>query len=210
MQIEQKYIIKYFHRIAADQIADQYIEKGYSVKKEAVIGNFRADILAEKDDEKIVVEIKTHKLRSEAKRRLTEIADYINSLGQYKFVVAIALPPKQKNIEFTEIGTLLTEEFSLNLPADLEVLSTHTTVSDVRDVVISSVVINESSIDCEGYGIVDVMLQYGSDGDQTKGDGFQTQQSFSFEFNVCMVIKNNKLEIDCFDKLDVDTSEFYD
>lgn len=208
MQIEQKYIVKYFHRIATDQIADQYIARGYNVRKEASIGSFRADLLAEKNDEKIIIEVKTHKLRSESKKRLTEIADYVNSLGQYKFVVAIALPPKEKKIEFSEIETLLTEEFTSNLPDELDTLSTHTTISSVRDIVISSVAIREDSIECVGSGIVDVDLQYGSDGDQTRGDGFETHESFSFEFDALFEIKNNRMSFDCFEKLDFDTSEF--
>ena len=57
MQIEKKYLLPYYEKAAIEQVAEQYKSKGYYVKKEARIGNYRVDLLAEKDEEKIVIEV---------------------------------------------------------------------------------------------------------------------------------------------------------
>ena len=208
MQIDYKYIEKYYHRMAEDQITDQYKKMGYTVKREVPLGRFRADLVIENESEKIVIEIKTRQLRSEVKTRLKDIADYVKSLGDYKFRIAIAIPPKNKQITVDGIEDALLDAMNYSIPDNIDILATHSRIEEVHDVDIHTLCINGQEVNCIGEGVLDVMLQYGSDGDQARGDGLETTESFSFKFDVNLELEKNKIRNVDIINIDVDTSEF--
>ncbi len=57
MEIRKKYLGKYLHDIAIEQIAEDYVARGYSVTKEEKLGNFQADLIARKGNDHIVIEV---------------------------------------------------------------------------------------------------------------------------------------------------------
>lgn len=208
MQIEKKYLLPYYEKAAIEQVAAQYKSQGYYVQKEARIGNYRVDLLAEKDEEKIVIEVKSHKLHSDSKRRIANIADYIKSLGGYRFVIAIVTPPINTNVSIEALYTLLFDHLINNLPDELDLLSTHTSISEIDSISISSINISDLGIEVDGDGYVSVELQYGSDGDQRRDDGYNTTMTFPFNYTVLLQYRNDKLILESVDKLVVDISEY--
>ena len=54
------YLIKNFEQSAIEQIADDYREKGYTIKTDVRVGPYRVDLVAERDNEKVYIEVKTH------------------------------------------------------------------------------------------------------------------------------------------------------
>lgn len=210
MEIKRKYFARYLHDIAIEQIAAEYTEKGYKVSRETKLGKYQADLIAEKNNEKIVIEVKSGELSQKRKAELTELADYVRKQGNYKFLVAVATAPKEKKLEIDEIERLLTDEFIADFPSDLDELSTHTRIEEVSDIDIDEIAIRGERIFVVGDGVVSVELQYGSDNDQERGDGQTLNDSFPFEFEVTLKYNDKgKLVIDEVDKLDVDTSSFY-
>jgi very-short-patch-repair endonuclease len=210
MEIKRKYFARYLHDIAIEQIAEEYRQKGYKVSTESKIGKYQADLIAEKKDEKIVIEVKSGELTRERKERMTDLANYVRSQGNYKFIIAVATTPKDKKLEIEGIEHLLTEEMITNLPSELDELSTHTRIEEVTDIDIDEIEIRGANIFVAGDGVVSVELQYGSDNEQTTGDGQIMDDSFPFEFELTLKYnEKNKLQIDEVDKLDVDTSSFY-
>ena len=210
MEIKRKYFAKYLHDIAIEQIAEEYIEKGYKVSRETKLGKYQADLVAEKNNEKIVIEVKSGELSPKRKAELAELADYVRNQGNYKFLVAVATAPKEKKLEIDEIESLLTEELIADLPSDLDELSTHTRIEEVGDIDIDEITITGENILVSGDGVVSVELQYGSDHDQVKGDGQTLNDSFPFEFEITLKYNDKgKLVIDEVDRLEVDTSSFY-
>lgn len=212
MEIKKQYLQKYLHDIAIDQIAEEYKEKGYVVSKEEQLGKkYYADLIARKDNETIVVEVKSGKMSPERKQKISDLANYVRGQGNYKFLVVIATPPKEKKLEIIGIENLLTEYFSENLPSELDELSTHTTFDEVTDVDIDEILIDGDSILVTGDGVVSVELQLGSDGDQNADDGFTISDSFPFEFGVKLEYDiDHGLKIIDFDNLEVDTSSYYE
>ena len=50
------YLIQNFEKSTLAQIADEYKKKGYTIKKNVLIGPFRVDLAAIKDDEIVYIE----------------------------------------------------------------------------------------------------------------------------------------------------------
>lgn len=212
MEIKRKYFLgKYLHDSAIEQIAEDYIQKGYQISREEKLGKYRADLIARKGNESIVIEVKAGKLTPDRRKQIANLADYINSLGGYKFRIVIATPPKEKKLEIEELEVLLTHYILNDLPSELDELSSHTRLGEIYDIDIDEINISGENIFVKGDGVVSVELQFGSDSDQDKGDGHKTYDNFPFDFEITLGYNSRKeLEITEIDKFEVDTSSYYD
>lgn len=208
MEIKKKYLEKYLHDIAIEQLVDEYEEMGYKVSKNENIGIYQADIIARKDKDIFVIEIKSGKMTPEKKNRIQKLANYIQNKGEYKFLLVIASPPKEKSLEILEIENLFEESFNLDLPSELDSLSTHSRVSSVSDVDIDEIKIENENINVKGSGVVSIDLQFGSDGDNLRADGYLSEESFPFNFDITLCYNNKMLEINYFNELSFDTDSY--
>jgi len=211
MEIKKRYLQKYLHDIAIEQISEEYKEKGYLVSKEEQLGKkYIADLIARKGDEIIVVEVKSGKMSPERKQKIKDLANYVRTQGNYKFLVAVATPPKEKKLKIAQVEDLLFEIILNDFPDELDQLSTHTRLEEVIDIDIDEISIEGTSIFVAGDGVVSVELQFGSDGDQDTDEGFKYYDSFPFEFEITLEYDNeHELKIVDVDKLEIDTSSYY-
>jgi hypothetical protein len=211
MEIKEKYLNRYFHDIAMEQLYDEYSQMGYIVHKNHRIGSYEADIIAEKDNEKIVIEIKSGRMTPDKKQRLADLANYVRSQGDYKFMVVVPTPPQKKQLEVENIEQLLLTDLIHNLPNELDQLSTHTSPDEVYEVDIDEIKIDEDSIFIKGDGTISVNLDYGSDSDDLIADGYAASDSFPFSFTAKLTYdeRTKKFEIEDAD-INVDTSSFYE
>jgi len=206
MEIRKTTLQKYLHNIAIDQLVEDYSASGYTITKEETIGNFLADLVARKDEETIVFEIKTSKLTTDRKEQIEKLSDYIKTLG-YKFKIIIATPPKEKSIELESIDQMIYEELSEDVPSSLDALSSRTMIEEVYDIDIDKIEVKENGeITIEGDGIVRVELQWGSNDDEAT-----MSDSYPFTFSAILQWDNEGgLYLDELTELDVDTSSFYE
>jgi len=210
MEIKKKYFEKYLHDIAIEQIAEEYVQKGYAVSKEERLGKYQADLIAKKGDETVVIEVNSGKMTPDKKEAIRQLGNYVREQGNYKFLVAIATPPREKRLEVADIEDLLIQELNEHLPGELDELSTHTRIEEVRDIDIDEINIEGKSIFVKGDGIVTVELQHGSDSDHNNGDRHKTEDSFPFDFELTLQYNDkNKLEVSRINNLEVDTSSYY-
>ena len=211
MEIKKQYLQKYLHKIAIEQIVNEYRQKGYEVSEEERIGKFQADIVARKNEETIVIEVKSGKMTPNKKEAIIGIGNYVQSQGNYTFLVVIATPPKEKKLEIINIENMLFQTMIDELPDELDELSTHTMIDEVSDVDIDEIFIDKTLVLVKGNGVVNVELQMGSDGDDRRGDAFKLTENFPFDFNITLEYNSkHELQITEVDKLDVDTSSFYE
>ncbi len=212
MEIKRKYFLgKYLHDSAIEQIAEEYTQKGYQVSKEEKLGKYEADLIARKGNENVVIEVKAGKLTPEKRKQIANLADYINSLGGYKFRVVVATPPKEKKLKIEELEVLLTHYILNDLPSELDELSSHTRPDEIFDIDIDEISITGENIFVKGDGVISVELQFGSDSDQDNGDGHKSYDNFPFDFEITMGYNSKKkLEIIEVDNFKVDTSSYYD
>lgn len=201
------YLQAIYEKAAIDQIADDYASRGYGIKKQAIVGPFRVDIVAANRDETVYIEVKSRKESPESKRRIKEMTDYFKTIPNSKFIVAISRYPEPKKIEFDELERILFDYFTVEFPSDLDILSTHTRMDDVHDLTINSIEIERDEIHVACNGSVSVSLQYGSDSEQEDDEPFI--MSFPFEFVGTLKYEDDSYHvIDC-DTIEVDTDAFY-
>jgi len=211
MEIKKKYLGKYLHDLAIEQIAEDYIQKGYDVSREEKLGKYRADLIARKNSEQIVIEVKAGKMNPEKRQKIAGVADYIRDLGGYEFLVVVATPPKEKILQIENLEMLINEYFHSEFPSELDVLSTHTRPDEFSDIEIDEINIADENIFVKGNGVVSVELQFGSDGDQSKGDGFLSYDKFPFSYEVTLAYNSDReLKIIEVEKFEIDTSSYYD
>ena len=211
MEIKKKHLTKYLHDLAIEQIAEDYRSLGYTVRQEEKLGKFQADLVVSKGNENIVIEVKAGKLDSGRKEQLARLADYVKSLGNYKFQVVVATPPKDKIIEVESIEPLLNDYVLNNFPDELDELSTHTTPDEITDVDVDEIKIAKNSIEIKGTGVISVEIQFGSDGDFNRGDGWKGSDNFPFEFDLELNYnEKSELQISEVFYFKVDTSSYYE
>ncbi len=211
MEIKKKYLSKYLHDIAIEQIKEDYENRGYKVLLEKRIGKFIADIVAEKKDDKVVLEIKTGRMTPDRRKKLASIADFIQESGEYRFMVVVATPPKEKRLEIENFEQILWEYLLDNLPDEIDMLSTHSRIDEIIEIDLDEIEIKSKNIFVKGIGVLSAELQYGSDGDQAKGHGFEMTDTYPFDFELTLEYNADKdLKIMEVDKFDVDTRSFYE
>ena len=205
MEIRKGHYAKYLHDIAIDQIAEDYINKGFTVNKEVSLGTYQADLVATKENQNIVVEVKTGKLTPDRKKKLAELADYVNTLSNYQFKVAIAKLPKDKELKIDNLEHTLFEYFSNNPPDELTKLATYATPDKVTDIFLNKLFVANNAVIVEGSGIISVQLKFGAG--QSADDSFTTHENIPFDFDVQLSFNGkDKLKVDEFTALEIDTS----
>lgn len=211
MEIKKRYLQKYLHDIAIDQIAEEYQQKGYLISKKEKLGKYESDLIARKENETVVIEVKSGKMTQDRKQVITELGNYVRKQGNFKFLIVIATPPKEKKLEIEEIEDLLTKILIEDFPSELDELSTHTRLEEVTDIDIDEIYIDGKNIFVKGDGVVNVELQFGSDSDQNSGEGSKNHDSFPFDFQVTLEYDAvNKLRIAEVDSLAIDVSAYDD
>ncbi len=209
MEIKKKYFRKYLHEIALLQLEEDYKAKGFEVSREVRFGEYRADLVAVKGNEKLVIEIKTKQLTDEEKVRLASIADAVRATGEYRLIVVIATSPREKRIEVIDVEqafyTYLVGEF----PHELESLGNRVILDEISDIEVSEVYIDGGGIKIVGTGVISVELEYG--GGASSDDGLSMSDSYPFSFDALTVFgSDGELTIKDVLHLTVDTDSFYE
>jgi len=207
MKIDKKYLKKYYQRAAVDQLRDEYLQRGYDVKVEERLGNYRIDMVARKGESILFFEVKTGNVRAETKHQIRELSRYLScEYPNGKLLLVAVRYPEDDTIFIEDIETILFQYFISNgTPSDLDELSTHTTIEDIESVNINSIEVSRESIKIECEGKISVQLDYDSHESDTT-----YEMSFPFKLEGLLEYKNGNLEMTDMIELDVDTSEFYE
>lgn len=96
--------------------------------------------------------------------------------------------------------------------SDIDILSTH---SSIKNYCIDSITVDDitsQEVVLKVSGSVDVRLQYGSDGDQRRGDGYVTNMDIPYEASVSADIKASlkKFHLNGNIQFDFDTNPYYE
>lgn len=210
MEINRAYFQKYIDKVAIEQIADEYRSKGYQISIEEKIGKHYADLVARKNEETIVIEVKSGKMSPEKRKAIVEIGNYVKSAGNYKFLVVMVTPPQKKKLEVYNIHQLLAQHITDTPPKELMTLSTQTRIDGVADVTVDELTVRaDGTIFAKGNGVIAVQLQFGSALDRRIDMGDTSEDNFPFDFEVELRQNDNKeLSIAKVQKLSVDTSSY--
>lgn len=110
-----------------------------------------------------------------------------------------------------KINDTILEETLYNTNSDIDILSTHSSIEEYTIDRIKVETINSSNVYLHVEGMVDVRLQYGSDGDQIRDDGYVTNMNFPYQAEMSTTIGTSlkKFTIEDDINFEVDTADFY-
>lgn len=96
--------------------------------------------------------------------------------------------------------------------SDIDILSTHSSIENYSIDSITVDIITSQEVVLKVSGSVDVRLQYGSDGDQRRGDGYITNMDIPYEASVSADIKASlkKFHLNGNIQFDFDTNPYYE
>lgn len=201
MEIKERYIKKYWYQIIRDQISDELEAQGYHVwvKKKFESGIY-ADIYAEKDNDKQIIEISSKKIPKEQFIRLHQYA--VDQGIKFKAVIA-NLNSLKTEIDWDEFESALCTYMNNNGCCDK--LGYSAKIEDITDVDFNLIQIDGNKIFAKGQAICEVEIQMDSEGD------IDFAMHFPMTFAVTFNSNNGKWEISGNDvKIEVDTCAFYE
>ena len=102
------------------------------------------------------------------------------------------------------------EEFYYNVQNDIDILATHHEILAYTVTDINLKDQDNATITLEAIGNVQVRLQWGSDGDMRRGDGYETEMSFPFSSTLIASYKNKQGDVHIVSRtIDINTDQFY-
>ena len=106
-----------------------------------------------------------------------------------------------------KLQELLFDYLINNIPDKLDVLSTHTRILDVSDVVINSAITNSRTIEFEGTANAEVELAYGSARERNIDDDSVDLPTDYYDFTFKVIVEENQIIGE--PEFEFDTEHFY-
>jgi REase_AHJR-like len=203
MNIKAHILQKYLHDIAIDQISEEYRKKGYTTTTNELLDNqYRTDLIARKGDETIVFEVRSDNVSPERKQEALKLIDYLRKHTNYKFHAVFASPPKDKNLEITEIKDLMSKHIQENFPKELASLFDHSKFEKILRMDIDKISIEGNNIFVSGDGVIELEFKFDSVAEKGS-DNFLFQYEITLGYDA-----SKKLKIVHVDKLEFDKSSY--
>jgi hypothetical protein len=204
MEINKGILQKYLEQATIEQLESEYIKKGYEVFREHKIKDRHLDLMARKDKDIIVFEIKSGTwtdARREVAQQLRNFA--VHELGANYKLVLVNLP-KEADVVVDGLDAIFPDLLADEFIDEFSRLATHFIVDEVSDINFDELFIRKSEIEIKGSAIVSLELQYGSNSDVREGDGLGWTESFSFDFHLLL---NENLDVKEVLSLELDSPE---
>jgi Holliday junction resolvase len=184
MEIRQEILEKHLAEAAIEQLADDYARQGFEVERDVRIGDTTADLVARKGNETLVFEVKTGQWTPEKREATRRLRDHAVHEQGARFVLVLAPRPWGKSLEIEGIEEILRDLIDERCQSELSEASTHTRVVGVRDVDLSSIMAGAEWIEVTGSGSVELKLEFGSDSDLDRDQGFTSEEVVPFTFHI--------------------------
>lgn len=186
MEIKKSILLKYYEQAAIEQLTSEYKQKGYEVFQEYQSNRYRFDLVAKKDDELIVFEIKAglwEKDKRQAVQQLRNIA--VHELGA-KFKLVFVTLPKEPEIEIEDLEAMFPDFLAEQFINEFSEMATHFWIDEVSDIKFDEIYVRKAELEIKGSGTISVGFQYGSDSDYKEDNGLRWTDSFEFQFHLLL------------------------
>lgn len=199
MEIKEKYIRKYWYKMVEDQVCDEYISQGYTVKRGYNYAEmYRADLYAYNDNEKIIIELITC---NKEKEHLIALYKRAIEAGFQFRVVSADYSHLDTILEFDEFAEIFADFLNNNAPGDFGQFNTHSRVEEVEEYTFKSMSVNGNKMKLEGNCIVELETWMDNEND--------TDYTYHvpISFIVQCVYEDNQWVIDDCEYINIDTSQ---
>lgn len=199
MELKEKYIRKYWYQMVEDQIADEYASMGYDVDRNCEIcPGKRADLVAHKGEEHIIIEIVDRQKSNDA---ILQLYHYAKKTGYDVRLVVANYSHLETSIEFEEFYETFIEYLNDENPGEFGEFATHSRVDEIEECTFKGIKVNGDSVRVEGDCVVSLDTWIDNEGDTD----YTYHVPIVFDLSMKLVKENWKVS-DCM-RLDIDTSQ---
>jgi REase_AHJR-like protein len=199
--------IDYLEAAKIEELSSQLRGEGYSVNVHPSGADEGYDIVAEKDNKKVAVEVTVN-------ARLRESAETIKALrrrsleqGYYEFRLVVVSPPHETKVDIEGLDKKLCEHLSENPPDALKNGPQSPRIESVRELEIDSISVTAEGTRVTGNGVVRVWETGGVYVTNIPRELLQGPTNLPFGFEIKL---DNELRITDAYRIDVDTSSWLD
>lgn len=196
--------IDYLEEDRIEQLADQLARDGYQVERDVTIGEQEFDLVARRDGQLRVFEVKARARLKESVDEVARLRSAAIHAGVTSFSLVVATPPRETSIEIEGLATELTSYFLVELPPEVDALSYQTRVKRVKLFEIESVDARRDGIRVRGRAALHVELNFRGKTDRID---LSTEEGLGFTFDVVL---GSDLKLARVNEIDIDLSDFPD
>ena len=189
LSFEGEHVDQYLELVAIDDLEKQYREEGYAVYRQVVIGDLRCDLLLQKQQKKIYIEVvvRGSDRKKEDRDKILQLHKAIKGLGSNaEFRTVFVGRPKQISVDIDDIETLLYTALLNDPSSDLPSLGSEVRLDQVRDVEVERIEVRPNYIYVTGSLMADVEIREESDCDSEHRDETTVIDSFLGIFEVTL------------------------
>lgn len=194
MELRKAILAKHMAAAAIEQIADDYTMQGYTVVEASA--NLSADLVVSKGSDVIAFEVKVGQWSDEKRRAVREMRNRVVHELRGRFQLVLVRVPEEPDILVEDLDFLLGQIVPEHLVDELNLLATHQQVEEVTDISFTTLIVGKDSIQAIGTATVTLILQIGSDSDQSNDDGLRWNEGYDLEFSLVLRKDLTLLEID--------------
>jgi hypothetical protein len=202
----RKTAAEYLEAAKIEELEESLRDDGYRVERDALVGGQVFDLLAQRDGERLVYEVK-------ARTRLGQNGDEIVRLraaaveaGVAGFRVVVVTPPRATVVKIEGLEAALLEHFLEELPSEVDQLSYQTRAKYVKVYEIDLVDVRRDGSRARGRAALRVELNFRGKTDRID---LSTDEPLGFDFDIELgpdlkLARVNEIKIDLSDFADED------
>ena len=153
----------YPEEVKLEQLTAELEGQGYRVEREALLGDQRVDLLAERGDERLAFAVKARSRLGESGEELERLREAALNGEVTGFRVVVAVPPHKVNVTIDNLRSELLayivehrSQLEHETPETVQPFASVTKFVDVIDIVIDAVEMHPSRIRVQGRAWADV------------------------------------------------------
>jgi hypothetical protein len=190
----ENYFVQALHNAKIQELVESYTKKGFLVRDPPNQGDPAFDLLVEnpRDGHVTAFEVKVMPLGEASLAQIDRLLEAAKGMN-YDFRLVTIARPTRHSIAIDWIEEALFNYLIDNPLSELDELSTHTKYDDVT-AEIRSLSIKGAKATVTLDGTIDLVLQYGSASDRSKGDGFVHSEPIPFSGQVELDLPSRTVE----------------
>jgi len=186
----------YLEAAKAEQLERELTAQGYVTERAKRMNGSIYDLVAERGDERIAIEVKAQSRLAEQAREVTRLRERAFQLGFTEFRLVVVNPPRARQIEVEGLDSALRTYLVENPPSQIDELSGHTLIEDVSGPEIDEIEVTREGTRVAGDASLELLLQYGE-----ARDGATMHVTLPFRFDVILgldgeIIEARSIEVD--------------
>jgi Holliday junction resolvase len=194
----------YLEAYKIEELADDLSREGYQVEREASVGNQQFDLVARRNGELVVYEVKARSRLKESVEQLARLRAAAREAGVTSYRLVVVNPPRETEVAVEGLEAALLAYFVEELPTEVDQLSYETHAKRVKLFEIDSIDVRPQSVRVRGRAALDVELNYRG---KTERIDVTVDEGLEFTFDVEL---GSDLKLARVNIIKVDVSDFAD